>query len=80
MNSLGDDSPFNPFFFVIARDTGNVLRVIHRDSRPPNTPTLIHRSASTAQRTLYIDAYQTGRDIIHASQVLEGFSNSDLHA
>ncbi|MNP81413.1 hypothetical protein D3C76_1797540 [compost metagenome] len=72
------DTPMNPFYFVIARDTGNVIRVIQRDSRPVNTRTLIHRSASIRHRDRYADFFATGRNLIHASQVLEDFNNSEL--
>ncbi|MHC6225658.1 hypothetical protein ACYU03_12940 [Pseudomonas sp. X10] len=72
------DTVFNPFYFVIARDTGNVIRVIRRDSRPANTRTLIHRNASVAQRDRYADFYQSGQNLVHASTVLDDFANSEL--
>ncbi|WP_342625568.1 hypothetical protein [Pseudomonas alkylphenolica] len=72
------DTPMNPFYFVIARDTGNVIRVIQRDSRPANTRTLIHRSASIWHRDRYADYFASGKNLVHASQVLNDFNSSEL--
>ncbi|MNN98142.1 hypothetical protein D3C81_2174600 [compost metagenome] len=55
-----------------------MIRVIQRDSRPANTRTLIHRSASIWHRDRYADYFASGKNLVHASQVLNDFNSSEL--
>lgn len=79
MNLTWDPS-LNPFYFVIARDTGNVIRLIHRNSTPVNTSTVIHRCALAAFRRRYEAFSQAGEGLIHVSRVLDDFAGSELKA
>ncbi|GAC1033227.1 hypothetical protein thsps21_40560 [Pseudomonas sp. No.21] len=67
-----------PFYFVIDRESGNVIRLIRRESVPDDTPTIIHLLAPCSGQRRHASLYASGRDLIHASHVLDDFDSACL--
>lgn len=66
------------FYFVIARESGNVIRLIRREHAPEDTPTVIHLRAPCLGQRRHATLYASGMDLIHASRVLEDFDSACL--
>ncbi|WP_137821455.1 hypothetical protein [Pseudomonas sp. D(2018)] len=56
-------------YFVVARGSGNIIRITRRESVPDDTPTVINVPVSTASLMRYEDLLARGEDLISLQSV-----------
>lgn len=56
-------------YFVVARSSGNIIRITRRTSPPADTVTLLNVKASTASLHCYQALYAKGQDLISLDSV-----------
>ncbi|WP_330114471.1 hypothetical protein SA496_22205 [Pseudomonas sp. JS3066] len=56
-------------YFVVARSSGNIIRITRRESPPDDTPTVFNVPISTSNQMRYDSLYADGADLISLQSV-----------
>ncbi|MCY1420569.1 hypothetical protein D9M71_361960 [compost metagenome] len=56
-------------YFVVSRDSGNIIRITRRESPPDDTPTVFNVLALTSSQMRYESLYADGEDLISLRSV-----------
>lgn len=57
-------------YFVVARSSGNIIRITRRESPPDDTPTVFNVPISTSNQMRYDSLYANGEDLISLQSVI----------